>query len=112
MQIKTAEQVAAREVEMDGAADVTMRMLIGPEDNAPTFNMRMFELAPGGHTPRHVHDWEHEVYILTGSGAVYADGAENPIGPGQCLFVPANEEHQFLNTADGPMTFLCLVPKD
>jgi quercetin dioxygenase-like cupin family protein len=112
MQIKTAEQVEAREVTMDGASKVTMRMLIGPDDNAPTFNMRMFELAPGGHTPRHAHDWEHEVYILSGEGAVYADGEETPVLPGQCLFVPPGEAHQFVNTGDGPMRFLCLVPKD
>ena len=112
MQIKVADEVEANEVCMDGAADVTMRMLIGPDDDAPTFNMRMFEVAPGGHTPRHTHDWEHEVYVISGEGTVYAGGEETPLQAGQCVFVPPKEEHQFLNTGSSPMKFLCLVPKD
>ena len=111
MQIKVAEEVEARLVEMDGAADVTMRMLIGPGDGAANFNMRMFEVAPGGHTPRHTHDWEHEVYVLAGAGTVCAAGADTPLAAGQCVYVPPNEEHQFLNAADRPLRFLCLVPQ-
>ena len=32
--------------------------------------MRQFELAPGGHTPRHTHAHEHEVFVLEGAGVV------------------------------------------
>ena len=112
MKIKVAEQVEAREVEMAGAADVKMRMLIGPDDGAPTFNMRMFDVAPGGHTPRHSHDWEHEVYVLAGEGVVLAGGEELAVTRGECLYVPPNEEHQFRNGGAAPLRFLCLVPKD
>ena len=111
MQIRTAE-VVARVVDMAGAAGVQMRMLIGPADAAPTFNMRMFDVAGGGHTPRHTHDWEHEVYILAGEGTVLAGGEGRPISPGQCIYIPPNEEHQFRNGGAGPLRFLCLVPKD
>ena len=112
MQIRTAEEVEAREMDMEGAAGVRMRMLIGPDDAAPTFNMRMFDVAGGGHTPRHAHDWEHEVYILAGEGAVFAGGEERPISPGQCIYIPPNEEHQFRNSGAEALRFLCLVPND
>ena len=112
MDIKVAEQVEAREVEMDGASRVRMRMLIGPDDGAPTFNMRMFEVAPGGHTPRHRHEWEHEVYVLAGEGTVRAGDGETPVAAGHCVFVPGGESHQFVNTGEATLRFLCLVPRD
>ncbi len=112
MRIKLAEAVDASPVRIDGAAGVTMRMLIGPDDGAPNFNMRLFEVAPGGHTPAHSHGWEHEVYVLGGAGAVRAAGADHPAAAGQCVYVSPNEEHQFVNTGSEPLRFLCLVPRD
>ncbi|KKK74974.1 hypothetical protein LCGC14_2878390 [marine sediment metagenome] len=112
MKVKVAEEVAAKAVEMDGASGVTMRMLIGPDDNAPTVNMRMFDVAPGGHTPRHSHPWEHEVFILAGEGTLRTAEGDQPLGAGNCLLVPGGDEHQFANTSDAPLRFLCLVPRD
>ncbi len=111
MKIRNAETVEAKVVEMGGAEGVTMRMLIGPDDEAPTFNMRLFEVAPGGCTPRHTHDWEHEVYILVGVGIVLDDGEERPISTGDFVYIPPNEDHQFQNTGGENLKFLCLVPK-
>jgi len=111
MQIKSAEDVEASEVAADGASGVRMRMLIGPSDGAPGFNMRLFEVAAGGHTPRHRHAWEHEVYVLEGTGTAMAAGAEHSVAAGQCVFVAGGEEHQFRNTGEGPLRFLCLVPQ-
>ena len=36
--------------------------------------MRHFEIEPGGTTPLHEHEWEHEAFILTGGGVVYRQG--------------------------------------
>ncbi|MFP3903820.1 MAG: cupin, partial [Armatimonadota bacterium] len=50
-------------VTTDGAEDVSIQWLVS-EDNggAPNFAMRRFVVEPGGSTPYHTHDWEHEVY--------------------------------------------------
>ena len=32
--------------------------------------MRIFEVEPEGYTPRHAHDWEHEILVHSGSGQV------------------------------------------
>ena len=112
MQIKVAEEVQAGAVEMEGAAGVTMRMLIGPADGAPRFNMRMFDVAPGGHTPSHTHAWEHEVYVLSGQGRVHTPDGDVEIAAGRCLLVPPGERHQFVNTGGGVLRFLCLVPRE
>lgn len=111
MKIKRAADVEARDVEMEGASRVKMRMLIGPDDGAPNFNMRMFEVAPGGHTPLHTHAWEHEVYILAGEATVCQGAAEHKAPAGDCVFVPAGDEHQFRNAGADPVSFLCLVPR-
>ena len=46
---------------------VTKREVVNAIDGAPTFCMRVFDLEPGGSTPWHTHNWEHEVYILEGT---------------------------------------------
>ncbi len=111
MRIKVADDVPAEAVEMDGAEGVSIRLLIHEAEGAPTFHMRQFDVAPGGHTPRHAHAWEHEVYVLAGTGeAVTPEGAK-PIAAGQCIYVAPGDDHQFRNTGDGKLKFLCLVPK-
>lgn len=111
MTIKRAEDVPAEAVEAEGAKGVQIRWLIHQPDGAPNFYMRQFTVAPGGHTPRHRHDWEHEVYILSGTAVVGTPDGVKTASPGDCIYVPPNEEHQFLNAGSAELKFLCLVPK-
>lgn len=89
---------------------VTLRWLIAEEDGAPTFYMRLFELAPGGYSPLHAHEWEHEIYVLSGEGEVVQEGGSAAVGPGTAIFIPGQELHQLVNTGDQLLRFLCLVP--
>jgi quercetin dioxygenase-like cupin family protein len=95
---------------MEGAAGCRVRWLIGEGDKAPNFAMREFEVAPGGHTPKHFHDYEHEVYVLAGKGAVIDGDKERPLAAGDVVFVAPNDVHQFRNTGTEMMRFLCLIP--
>jgi len=103
--------VEAVEVEEAGARDVRVRWLVSPEDGAPNFFMRRFELGPGGRTPLHSHPWEHEVYILEGEGVVLASGRESSFRPGDAIYIPGGEEHRFAATGRRGAAFLCLVPR-
>ncbi len=85
-------------------------MLIGPDDNAPNFHMRHFEVAPGGNTPHHSHEHEHEVLVLGGSGVVKSEQGDRPFKAGDVIFVPPGEKHQFVNPGDKPVEFICLIP--
>ena len=87
-----------------------MRRLLGPEDGTPTFAMRQFEVAPGGHTPLHSHPYEHEIFVLEGQGVVQEGVREHPLAAGDVVFVVPGEIHQFRNTGQQPLKFLCLVP--
>ncbi len=111
MDIKQAEDVPANPVEVAGAAGVQIQWLIGAEDRPAHFYMRLFELQPGGHTPRHDHRWEHEVFVLEGEGTVVTTDGEQRIGRGSVIHVRPDESHQFANSGDRPLKFLCLVPR-
>jgi quercetin dioxygenase-like cupin family protein len=110
MKVIRVEQIDWAPVEMEGAVGCRIRCLVGPDDNAPTFSMRQFEVEPGGHTPAHHHAHEHEVFVLEGSGLVMEGDLEHPLRPGTVVFVPPNQLHQFRNTGTGLLKFLCLVP--
>ena len=102
-----------REIQAEPAADgVTMRVPIGPDDGAPIFNMRVFEVEPGHATPHHSHWWEHEVFVLSGQGLVLTDEGEKPVSHGTTVFVPGGEMHRFRNTGDEVLRFICLVPQE
>lgn len=110
MLIKNSHTVPAAPVTMPGASQVTMQMLLGPQDDCPNFAMRKFTVAPGGNTPRHQHDYEHEVLVLAGRGTALGSDGNRAIAPGDVIFVPANELHQFVNTGTENLEFICLVP--
>ena len=97
-------------IDNEQAKGVSGRVLIGRNDGANNFCMRIFEIAPGGHTPRHTHAWEHEIFIHAGTGEVYGNGQWHPLQAGNVIFVPVNEEHQIRNTGQELFIFACLIP--
>lgn len=98
------------EIAEQGAQGTSVRWLITKETGANNFAMRYFEMEPGGHSPYHSHDWEHEVFILEGEGTVTTESGDIPFHPGIVVFIPPNEHHQFKNTGETPVKFLCLIP--
>ena len=94
----------------EGIKDLKIRWLITKEDGAEKFAMRLFEIQPGGYSPLHQHDWEHEVFILEGDGVTKDKKNEKPFKKGDVFFVPPMEWHQFINTGKRPLKFLCLIP--
>ena len=95
---------------IEDAPGVLRRVVIGAEDNAPTFVMRVFELKPGSSTPFHSHSWEHEVFVLSGKGIVKGRGKENSVGEGTVVFIAPDEEHCFTNTGSDLLRFICVIP--
>ncbi|MEM7621636.1 MAG: cupin domain-containing protein [Planctomycetota bacterium] len=110
MLIRNIDEVPRTPVAMDGVKDASMAIMVGRDDGAPNFALRQFAVEAGGHTPRHHHDYEHEVFVVAGSGEVLLEGAYRPVKQGDVIFVPADEEHQFRATSGEQLRFLCLVP--
>lgn len=107
--IRNIDEVEAQPVGLEGAEGVRMSLMVGRADGAPTFALRSFRVEAGGHTPRHSHDYEHEVFVVSGGGEVLLGGAYREIKGGDVVYVPAGEEHQFRSGGEG-LRFLCLVP--
>ena len=112
MLIRACDPEAACPVTMSGAEGVSMQVMVGQQDSAPNFAMRHFVVKPGGHTPRHEHPYEHEVYIVEGAFEVFCDGQSQSVQAGDVLLVPSQATHQFVNTGSTPGRFLCLVPME
>ena len=110
MIVRKYSDIETMEVEVEGAVGVKKRVLISADDGAPNFIMRMFSIEPQGQTPYHSHDWEHEVYVLSGNGAACQGDKEHELHSGSVVLVKPGEEHNFRNTGDQPLVFLCLIP--
>jgi len=104
------EEVDPVGIDLPGTKGVSMRMMVGRKDGAPTFAMRHYTVAAGGNTPRHEHNYEHEVIITSGQARVEYDGAFHSCRAGDILMLQPNHMHQFVNDGDNDLTFICLVP--
>ena len=94
----------------EGTSKLKIRWLITKEMGAKHFAMRLFEMEPGGHSPLHMHAWEHELFILEGEGVAVGVNEEKKLRPGDAAFIPSNEKHQFRNDGKKTLRFLCLIP--
>lgn len=110
MRVIAVNEIEQKAVTMEGSSGARMRMLVGPQDGARNFHMRHFEVAPGGFTPQHQHDYEHEILILKGQGVAHSEQGERRFAAGDVIWVPPNETHQFRNSGSTPLEFICLIP--
>ncbi len=88
---------------------VTIRWLIAEKDGAKTFYMRLFEMSPKTRIKPHFHPWEHEIFILKGSGKLRIGKTWYNVKPDMFIFIPPNVEHAYEASDEGLM-FLCLIP--
>ena len=106
-----SEDLTAVTMNGEGVQDVVKRVLVSPGEGWDGWVMRLFEIAPGGHTPRHAHPWPHINFVASGRGTLYVDGVDHPLEAGSYAYVPAGHEHQFRAAADEPLSFVCIVPE-
>jgi len=112
MIVSDEQKVSAAVIHSPEVRNVTMKVLIGEKEGWADHVMRVFELGPDGHTPRHRHPWPHINYILDGTGTLFMDGREHPLQSGGYAYVPAGVEHQFRSAGQGAFRFICIVPKE
>lgn len=110
MIVEKQANVKPTEVNEKDIEGVTMKVLMSDKDGAPNYAMRVFEIQPGGHTAYHTHAWEHEVYVLEGRGIVRQGDKNHPLDEGTFVFVPPEEPHNFSNSGESVLRFICVVP--
>jgi quercetin dioxygenase-like cupin family protein len=95
-----------QEMSMPGGARI--RWLITHRDNAPTFSMRLITVEKGKNTPYHVHDYEHEIYMISGTGEVTIGDKVFKSKADSFIFIPPNVYHGM--KAETDMKMICIVP--
>jgi quercetin dioxygenase-like cupin family protein len=110
MKIMPYTDIIPTHIDNDKAKGIAARVVIGKKDGANNFCMRIFEIAPSGNTPKHAHDWEHEIFIHSGAGEIYCEGKWTAVKAGNIAFIPGNEEHQIKNPGKDKLVFACLIP--
>ncbi len=87
---------------------VSVRDVISAEDGATHFVMRIFEVEPGASTTPHTHRWEHELFVLSGRGAVVGEQGETEIAKDSVIFIASDEHHYFVNKGNEPLCYILL----
>ncbi len=108
--VMSYEDVDAERVDPSMAeGEVTIRWLISDKDGAKTFYMRLFEMPPKARIKPHFHPWEHEIFILKGSGKLRIGKTWHDVHDEMFIYIPPNVEHEYEAGGDG-LSFLCLIP--
>ncbi|MFQ5533164.1 MAG: cupin domain-containing protein [Candidatus Methylomirabilales bacterium] len=105
------EGVSAEAYEGGGASEGSCRhVLIGPKEGAQHFAIRYFEIPPRGQSSFEDHLHDQGVMILKGRARVLLGWEVHEVEPGDVIYIPQNEQHQFENIGDEPLGFLCVIP--
>ena len=94
----------------------TRHTLLGAAADGPgaalDFEVRYFELAPGGYSSLERHEHPHAVVVLEGRGTVRLGETVEEIGPFDVVYVAPHEVHRFSADSEQPLGFLCIVDRD
>jgi len=94
----------------DGSwSGVTRQLLAGGPRSPSSFELRYFELQPGGRSSHERHQHEHAVVVLRGEGEVLLGERVHALRAGDLVRVAPGDAHQFRNTGGEPLGFLCIV---
>jgi quercetin dioxygenase-like cupin family protein len=88
----------------------TKQVLIGRNEGANNFEVRYFTIPPRGFSSLDEHQHDHGVLIMHGRARVMLGDQFEEVGPGDVVYIPGMERHQFENLTDDPFTFLCIIP--
>lgn len=92
-----------------GWRGVTRFTLAGPPGVPARWELRYFELAPGGYSSLERHAHAHCIVVLRGRGEALVGPEVVPMLPLDLVVVPPDVPHRWVNTGDEPLGFLCPV---
>lgn len=61
---------------------------------------------PPGRAPDHFHNYEEVLFILRGTGRMWAGETNTPIAFGSCVYLPKGQRHCVENTGEGELRLL------
>lgn len=103
------EYKKSRELPFEGVA---RHELVGKDGLKTAFELRYFEIAPGGYTSLEKHAHTHTIVSLRGSGVLVKGDRRVAVKPLDIACVDSMETHQLRNEGSEPFGFLCIVDRD
>jgi S-methyl-1-thioxylulose 5-phosphate methylthiotransferase len=76
------------------------------------FEVRYFEIAPGGYSSLEKHEHAHVVMAIRGRGRALVGREVVEMAPFDVVETPPLAPHRWVNAADEPFGFLCTVDAD
>jgi quercetin dioxygenase-like cupin family protein len=92
--------------------DVIRHTLIGGGEDGAQFQLRYFEIGPGGFSSLEKHRHIHAIVVLRGTGDIIVGTEVFRVAPFDVVCVPSGAPHQFVNAGEDPFGFLCPVDAD
>lgn len=92
--------------------EVSRTELIGQSGEQTSFDVRYFEIAPGGHSSLEKHLHTHVVIGARGQGVLSSGNETISLKPFDVAYVPPLEVHQLRNESSEPFGFFCIVDHD
>jgi ribulose-bisphosphate carboxylase large chain len=83
--------------------------LIGKFGERADFNLRYFEIEPGGFTSLEKHLHTHVVIAARGRGTIQVNGSELDLAPNDIAYIAPLEPHQIRNSSSAAFGFYCIV---
>lgn len=85
--------------------------LIGSLNSKTDFDLRYFEISPGGYSSLEKHVHEHVIIGLRGRGILLKSEEEIPVNVNDIAYIGSNDCHQIRNDGEEPFGFFCLVDR-
>ena len=96
----------------DGTAaflNISRIELVGKSGTGTSFDLRYFEIGPGGFSSFEKHVHEHVIIGVRGCGILLKNGNRYPVGTNDIAYVGKLEAHQLRNERQEPFGFYCIV---
>lgn len=86
--------------------------LVGKHGERANFELRYFELEPGGYTSLEKHVHTHVLIGARGSGEVVMGEERRALHPDDVAYIEPLRVHQLRNAGAEPFGFYCIVDRD
>lgn len=100
------DSTEVEELDLEGGGKI--RWLITHREGADNFSMRLITVPGGKSTPSHSHDYEHEIFVISGEGDTILDGETFSLKENKFIFIPGGVSHTI--NAKTEMKVICVVP--
>lgn len=90
-------------------SEIIRQTLIGNHGEKTDFELRYFEIKPGGYSSLETHKHEHVVIGIRGKGRVRLNRRDIGIGFLDVLYIAPHTAHQLYNPHNKPFGFFCIV---